>query len=173
MVKDYARLGDLTRLRDGGIALTEAQKVEEAHRKVRFDVWMASPELVGRRRLEGLEQAESLHHKSQFFGDFRAAPLSHKERNDLLFLRPLYSRLEPGRKAAEDETFVAMFDYYPFRDELPSSDGNFYPPVSKVRRVGVGTITWSGMNPPPVSSLTSFYNVPPSDPIQSAEAEKP
>ena len=172
MADDSDKLAEIIRLRDNGTALTETQKAEEAHRRVRFDVFVTSPDWVLRRRLKALEEAELLQHKNRFFG-FPAAPFSHKERDDLEFLRPLYSRPKPGRDKADYEAFVEMFDYHPFRDELPSSDGNFYPPVSNVRRVGVGTITWSGMNPPPVSSLTSFYNAPPSDPIQSAEAEKP
>ena len=55
---DYARLLQFTWLRDAETALTETQKAAEAHRKVRLDVFMASPELIARRRREELQEAE-------------------------------------------------------------------------------------------------------------------
>ena len=93
MADDSDKLAEIIRLRGNGTALTETQKAEEAHRRVRFDVFVASPDWVLRRRLKALEEAELLQHKNRFFG-FPAVPFSHKERNDLEFLRPLYSRAE-------------------------------------------------------------------------------
>ena len=50
VAEDYYRLMQFIALRDDKIALTEAQMVEEAHVKVRFDVFIASPQLSERFR---------------------------------------------------------------------------------------------------------------------------
>jgi hypothetical protein len=50
---DWVRLMQFTSLRDNAIALTEAQKAEEAHLRARFDVFSASPESIARHRTQG------------------------------------------------------------------------------------------------------------------------
>ncbi len=174
---DYARLMQFTWLRDSETALTEAQKAEEAHLKVRFDVFAHSPESIARRRREELQEAERRSQKSRLFGDLPAARLSRAERNELELLLRLYSKSSRSifrRDGDELETLrnrgdeFEMSSYHPFKDEWPSSDGNFYPPRSKVRPVGVVTMTWSGPDRP-TNPPFSPWDAPANDPIQSAE----
>ena len=87
---DCVRLMELTSLRDNETALTEAQQAEEAHLRARFDVFSASPESVARRRREALQDAERRFKMSRLTGEFYAAPLSRKDRNELKLLRWLY-----------------------------------------------------------------------------------
>ena len=129
---DCDRLMQFTALRDNQTALTEAQNAEEAHLRARFDVFAASPESIARRRREALEDAERRFKKSRLFGDFPAAPLSRKERNDLKLLRWLYP--EPKRAPSQlDGDECEMYRDHPFTDELLAPDGNFYPRHSKLR----------------------------------------
>lgn len=78
VAKDYVRLMQFTRLRDNKTALTEAQKAEEAHLKVRFDLFAASPESIARRRRKALQDAERRFKRDRLSGDFFAAPLSRR-----------------------------------------------------------------------------------------------
>jgi hypothetical protein len=116
---DYFRLMQFTRLRDNKTALTEVQNVEEAHLKVRFDVFAASPEQIARRRRNALQDAE------RRFKYVR--PLSRKSRSELEFLRRLYPepRQEPSQLV--DDQMELNRGYHPFQSELPAADGNFYP----------------------------------------------
>jgi hypothetical protein len=147
VVKDLARLMKFARLRDDRKALTETQQAEEAHVKLRYDVFATSPEPIAHRRLKVLEDAEQLFRRGRFLR-FPAKPLSRVERDDLALLRRLYSQPKAKRKIKDDAAFLEIFDYHPFRDEWPSSNGNFYPPDSKVRPKGVTTMIWSGTPPP-------------------------
>jgi hypothetical protein len=126
---DYLRLMEFTARRDNETALSEAQQAEEAHLWARFDVFNASPEAIARRRRQALEDAERLFIKSRLTGDFPAAPLSHKERDELKLLRWLYPKPKRNLSQLDGDGF----DYHPFRDELPAPDGNFYPRHSKLR----------------------------------------
>ena len=45
VIKDHRRLEEFTSLRANETPLTEVQKAEEAHLRVRFDAFAASPEL--------------------------------------------------------------------------------------------------------------------------------
>jgi hypothetical protein len=129
---DCVRLMQFTSLRDNETALTEAQKAEEAHLRARFDVFSASPEAVARRRREALQDAERRFKKSRLTGEFYAAPLSRKDRNELKLLRWLYP--EPKRDLSQlDGDGFEMYRDHPFADELPAPDGNFYPRHSKLR----------------------------------------
>ena len=82
-------------LREDGTALTEAQQAEEAHLRARRDVFSASPESIARRRRAALQDAERQFKKSRLTGEFYAAPLSRKDRNELKLLQWLYP--EPKR----------------------------------------------------------------------------
>jgi hypothetical protein len=175
---DYAKLLRFASLRDNETTLTETQQAEEAHLKVRFDVFAHSPEQIARRRLKALGDAELLFKKNRFFGDCPAKPLSRKDRNDLALLQRLYSKSSRSifqRDGDELETLrdchddLEMSHYHPFKDEWPSRDNNFYPPHSKVRPIGVVTLTWSGPAPPLSSWPSSCRDAPVNDPIQSAE----
>jgi hypothetical protein len=183
---DYLRLMQFTSARDNGAALTEVQKAEEAYVKLRVDLFANSPESIARRRRRALEDAERFFRQARFFGDLVVKAPSRKERNDLELLRWLYPKpspngaeTRPGEPKASKinqpepkavESDLDPLDYHPFRDEWASTNGNFYPPDSKVRPVGVITETWSGpwsgldrpTNPPSYSS-----SVPASDPIQT------
>jgi hypothetical protein len=129
---DCDRLMEFTALRDNKTALTEAQQAEEAHLRARFDVFAASPESIARRRRQALEDAERRFKKSRLTGDFPAAPLSRKERDELKLLRWLYPK--PKRNLSQlDGDGVEMSHYHPFRDELPAPDGKFYRRHSKLR----------------------------------------
>jgi hypothetical protein len=86
VTKDLARLMEFALLREDGTALTEAQEAEEAHLRARMDVLSASPEAIARRRRQALEDTERRFIKSRLTGDFPAAPLSRKERDDLKLL---------------------------------------------------------------------------------------
>ncbi len=55
---DYVRLMEFISLRNNKTVLTEALKAEEAHVKVRYDVFAASPESTARRRRQALQNAE-------------------------------------------------------------------------------------------------------------------
>jgi hypothetical protein len=164
VVEDLAKLMKFSRLRDDRKALTETQQAEEAHVKLRYDLFATSPESIARRRLKVLEDAEQLFRKGRFLRFFSAKPLSRVERHGLALLRRLYSQPKPKRKIKDDAAFLEIFDYHPFRDELPSSNGYFYPPHSKVRPKGVFTIT--GVNGPPTAP-DHFYDSCPIDLIPS------
>jgi hypothetical protein len=129
---DWVRLMEFTSLRDNETALTEAQKAEEAHLRARFDVFSASPESIARRRREALQDAERQFKKSRLTGEFCAAPLSRKDRNELKLLRWLYPEPKRNLSQLDDDEFDRYRDH-PFADELPAPDGNFYPRHSKLR----------------------------------------
>jgi hypothetical protein len=129
---DCDRLMEFTALRDNKTALTEAQQAEEAHLRARFDVFAASPESIARRRRQALEDAERRFKKSRLTGDFPAAPLSRKERDELKLLRWLYPK--PKRNLSQlDGDGVEMSHYHPFRDEFPAPDGKFYSRPPQLR----------------------------------------
>ncbi|MFZ3359379.1 MAG: hypothetical protein WCA56_17220 [Xanthobacteraceae bacterium] len=180
---DYLRLMQFTSARDNGAALTEVQKAEEAHVKLRRDVFANSPESIARRRRAALQDKERLFKKSQLTGDFYAAPLSRKDRNDLRLLRWLYPEpsgepspqligkpsQRPSREPSQLLDDEELYRGHPFHCESPYSDGNFYPPHSKVRPLGVTTITWTGITGrPPMGP----YETPATDPIQSVKLAK-
>jgi len=127
---DQVRLNAFTGLRDDKIALSEERNAEEAHRKVRYDVFARSPEPVARRRRQALEAAERRFNQGRTTADFFAPRLSRKDRNDLKLLRWLYPILKSNDVQLETEIIDR---YHPFLHELPASDGNFYPPDSKLR----------------------------------------
>src|SRR5260370_40097344 len=123
-------------MRENENVLNEAQQAEEAHVRARFDVFSTSPEAVARRRRVALQDAERQFKKSRFTGDFYAAPLSRKDRNELKLLRWLYP--EPKRDLSQldgdwrdgdwlNGDRVEVYRDHPFADELPAPDGNFYP----------------------------------------------
>ncbi len=154
--KDYSRLMEFTWLRDNKTALTEAQKAEEAHLKVRFDVFAASPESVARRRRKALE---------------RAARLSRKDRNDLELLRRLYPKLNRNLSRHDGDEFEMSRDH-PFLDELPAPDGNFYPRHSKLRPAGATADPLvKTVDGPPIAP-SAPAGAPAIDPIQSVEPQK-
>jgi hypothetical protein len=162
---DHARLLQYASLRDDKFPLTETQKVEEAHRRVRFDVFAYSPEQVARRRREALQEAERRFERNRGIG--RAAPLSRAERNELSLLRWLYPKQSVARSQLDDTFEIEMYRDHPFRDEY--SDGNYYPQLSKVRPVGVTAVSWSDGSP---FSPVCPGNAAATDPIPSVEAEK-
>ncbi|MGC2124662.1 MAG: hypothetical protein WA652_17575 [Xanthobacteraceae bacterium] len=172
-VKDYVKLAEFAQLRYDETALTETQKAEEAHRRVRFDVFAYCPEQVGRRRLSVLQDQERRSQRSRVFGDFVASSLSAKDQKEFERLRWFYSkssrsifqRGEADRRETREELELSY--YHPFKGEWPSWNGNLYPPQSKVRPVGVVTITWSGITPP--FSPDVFYMLTSVRPDQSAE----
>ena len=171
--KDYVKLAEFAQLRYGETALTETQKAEEAHRRVRFDVFAHCPEQVGRRRLSVLRDQDRRSQKSRVFGDFVASSLSAKDQKEFERLRWFYSkssrsifrRGEADKRETREEFELSY--YHPFKDEWPSWNGNLYPPQSKVRPVGVVTITWPGITPP--FSPDVFYMLTSVRPDQSAE----
>jgi len=167
VIKDYSRLAEFTWLRDNERPLAEAQKAEEAHLKMRFDVFAASPESNARRRREALQEAEMRFQKSRAFKDFYAPPLSRKARNDLELLRWLYPKLSVNPSPLDDSLEIEIYRDHPFRDEY--SDGNYYPWHSKVRPVGVTTVSWSDGH-----SISPVWpgNAHATDSIQSAEPQK-
>jgi hypothetical protein len=180
VAKDYARLAEFTLLRDNEAVLTEMQKVEEAHRKVRFDVFAHCPERVARCRLAVLEDAERQFKMNRLAGDFCVPPLSRRDRKELELFRPLYSKSSRNifqGDSGEVETShnhrdeLELSGYHPFKDEWPSSNGNFYPPQSKVRPQGFVTMSWSGIAPPFSPDL--LYILTSVRPDQSAEPPKP
>jgi hypothetical protein len=176
---DYAKLLQFASLRESGGPLSETQKAEEAHRRVRFDVFAHSPEQVFRRRLVVLVDAERRSQKSRVFKDSFASPLSPKDQKELERLRWLYSKSsrsifrgggEPEMSDNRREEFELSY-YHPFKEEWPSANGNFYPPQSKVRPLGFVTMTWSG--PPPPFSLDLLYMLTSLRPDESAGPPKP
>jgi hypothetical protein len=65
-------------------------------------------------------------------GEFYAAPLSRKDRNDLKLLRWLYPEPKPSLSQLDGDEFD-MYRDHPFADELPAPDGNF----RQVRPLGI------------------------------------
>jgi len=133
---DYFRLMQFTRLRDNKTALTEVQNVEEAHLKVRFDVFAASPEQIARRRRNALQDAERRFKQSRLFGEFYAPPLSRKSRSELEFLRWLYPEPIQEPCQLDDDQMELTRGYHPFQSELPAADGILYPQDSELRPRG-------------------------------------
>jgi hypothetical protein len=131
--KDYDRLMEFTAFRDNQTALTAAQTAEEAHLRARFDVFAASPESIARRRRQALQDAERRFKMSQLTGDFPAAPLSRKERNDLELLRWLYPKPKRNLSQLDGDEGFEMYRDHPFQDACLAPDGNFYPRHSKLR----------------------------------------
>jgi hypothetical protein len=125
--KDLGRLIELRALRDNGTALTEVQQAEEVHLWARYAVFRASPESMARRRRQALEEADRRFRMSRLAGNFRAPPLSRKERHELKLLRLFYPA-EPNQSLSpfEDDEFETRRNH-PFAHELPAPDGNFYP----------------------------------------------
>jgi hypothetical protein len=162
---DHARLLQYASLRDDKFPLTETQKAEEAHRKVRFDVFAYSPESNARRRREALQEAERRFERNRGIGG--ATPLSGAERKELELLRWLYPKPTVDRAQLDDTIEIEMHHDHPFRDEY--SDGNYYPQLSKVRPVGVTAVSWSDGSP---FSPVCPGNAAATDPIPSVEAEK-
>jgi hypothetical protein len=131
-LNDYLRLIEFAALRENGTALTEVQKAEEAHRRARYDVFCAGPEAIARRRREELEEADRRFRRYRSDKDFRAPPLSRKERKELKLLRWLYpAEPRPNQFEHDDDRFEK--DYHPFAHELPAPNGIFYPRDSKFR----------------------------------------
>jgi hypothetical protein len=133
--EDYARLRQFYRLRENKTALTEAQNAEEAHVRVRFDLFANDPEAVGRRRRKALEDAELRSKKSQLFREFDAPPLSRKEKNELKLLRWLYPKPSSNHSQIDVDEFDSR--HHPFYFEQPAADGNLYPRDSKLRPTSV------------------------------------
>ena len=74
--EDYLKLMQFAQLRDDETALTETQKAEEAHLKVRFDVFAyvrSKSRATGSRRCRTQEQRSQ---RSRVFGDFLAPSFS-------------------------------------------------------------------------------------------------
>ena len=165
------RLMEFASLRDNGTALTEAQQAEEAHLRARFDVFSASPESIARRRRAALQDAERRFKMSRLFGDFYAAPLSRKERNELKLLRRLYP--EPKRNLSQlDGDGFEMYRDHPFADELPAPDGNFYPRHSKLRPAGAADdLSVERGDGPPIAPVIPG-DAPATDQIRSVEPPK-
>jgi hypothetical protein len=132
---DSERLAEFITLRGDKTALTEAQEAEEAHLRARFDVFCASPELIARRRLKALEDADRRFRMCRFMGESSAPPLSRRDRNDLKLLRWLYPKpkQEPSQPNGDDRLELEMYLDHPFVDELRAPNGNFYPRRSKLR----------------------------------------
>ncbi len=171
VAKDYVRLMQFTRLRDNKTALTEAQKAEEAHLKVRFDLFAASPESIARRRRKALQDAERRFKRDRLSGDFFAAPLSREEQNELELLRWLYPKPSRNRSQLDDDEFEIFRDC-PFQVELPAPDGNFYPRHSKLWPAGAADdLLFRTADGPPISPV-SPCRAPASDPIQPVEPQK-
>jgi hypothetical protein len=166
---DCDRLMEFTALRDNQTALTKAQTAEEAHLRARFDVFAASPESIARRRRQALEDAERRFKKSRLFGDFPAAPLSRKERNDLELLRWLYPRPKRNLSQLDGDDGFEMYRDHPFEDQLQAPDGNFYPRHSKLRPAGAAddVLVQTG-DGSPISPVIPC-NAPATDPSQSVE----
>jgi hypothetical protein len=131
--KDCARLTEFAEVRGNGTALTEAQTAEEAHLRLRLDVFYVSPEAIARSRHSELQDADRRFRRYRSSGGLRAPPLSRQERSTLKLLRWLYPA-EPKADLAQLETdeFEMLRDH-PFADQLPAPDGNFYPRHSKLR----------------------------------------
>ncbi|HTE76877.1 MAG TPA: hypothetical protein VK653_09055 [Xanthobacteraceae bacterium] len=129
---DCERLIELALLPGNGTALSEAQQVEEAHLRARYDVFRTSPVSIARHRRAALEKTDRRFRMYRLDGDFSAPPLSRKERHELKLLRRLYPA-EPNQSLSplEDDEFETRRDH-PFAHELPAPDGNFYPRHSKL-----------------------------------------
>jgi hypothetical protein len=169
--KDCDRLIEFAALREDGTALTEAQKAEEAHLRARLVVLSASPESIARRRRAALQDAERRFKKSRLTGEFYAAPLSRKDRNDLKLSRRLYP--EPKRNLSElDDDGLETYRDHPFADELPAPDGNFYPRHSNLRPAGAADdLLVQAGDGPPISPVLPC-NAPATDPVQPVEPPK-
>jgi hypothetical protein len=133
---DSARLIEFILLRDNEIALTEAQKAEEAHVKARLDVFCFSPESIARRRRQALEDADHRFRMSRFMRESYAPPLSRKDRSDLKFLRRLYPKANRNQSRFDGDEELAWYRDHPFAEELIGPDGNFYAQDSKLRPAG-------------------------------------
>ena len=127
--KDQERLIELICLRED-TALTEEQDAEEAHLRMRLDVFRNGPEETARKRRKELEDVEMRSRKSQLNGSFYAPRLSYISRSDLKLLRWLYPDPELDLSHLKDDDEREQhwcLVYHPFKHELPAADGNFYP----------------------------------------------
>jgi hypothetical protein len=151
---DRVQLANYARKREDGIALTEAEDADEAHRKARFDCYVEGPEQTARRHRIKLERAEVNFKRRRLFKDdgIYAPPLTRKQRDDLRLLQALYPPHNSITREAETEEERRRDEErargHPFHDEEPAADGNFYPRDSKLR-------------PPEPEILDEFVDMPP------------
>lgn len=154
---DSLKLADYACRRQDGIALTAAEDADEAHRRARFDRYVEGPEQIARRYRKKLEKAELNFKNYRLFKDgIYAPPLTRQQRDDLRLLRAVYPppySSKPDIETEKDRLRREDFDeerarQYPFYNEAPASDGNFYPRVSKLR-------------PAEPEILDEFVDVPP------------
>ncbi len=158
-------------LREKEIALSKAQKAEEAHLRARMVVLSASPESIARCRHQALQDADQRFRRYRSTGGFPAPPLSRRDRNTLKLLRWPY----PAPKRTPSQLDGDGFDMdrdHPFVDELPAPAGNFYPRHSKFRPAGAADdLLMQTGDGPPISPVTPG-NAPATDPIQSVEPRR-
>jgi hypothetical protein len=122
--RDHERLVEYIEMRGKNTVLTEAQDAEEAHLRVRFDVFARGPEHAARGRLNTLRNAEQRFRMNEFFEDYsRAVPLSRADQYDLELLRLLY----PDRSRLSELDLEEALRSHPFQMEEPAADGNLYP----------------------------------------------
>jgi len=158
----------LIELSDNQTTLTEAQKAEEAHLRVRYDLYRASPQPIARRRREALENVDQQFKRHRASGEFPAPALSRREQNDLNLLRRLYPAEPKQNLSPLDDNFDG-YRYHPFADDLLARDGNFYPRHSKLRLSGAaGDLLAQTGDGPPITPV-SPCSAPATNPIQSVE----
>jgi hypothetical protein len=128
LAEDFDRLLSFLHQRDGKIALSEKDSAEEARRRARCDSFLEGPESAARQRLSLLTD------KERRFRNRRGARLTWKERTDLRFLRLLY----PQQSTQYNPDYE--LHYQPLRDAPLASNGNLYPPDSKLAPLKEGEI---------------------------------
>jgi hypothetical protein len=150
-INDAMRLGELAAIRANGTALSERQKLEEAHLRARLDVFNASPEAIARRRCAALADADWRSRRFRSIGGLPAPRPSRKDRDDFKLLRGLYPA-GPNPKLSELDDSLHPYRDHPFVDEFLARDGNFYPRNSGLRPAGAANDLFvKARDEPPIS----------------------
>ena len=101
-----------------GRPLTDDEKTEEAHRRLRFESFTNGPEQTARRRRQELEALAIQLARERFF-EKRTARLSRKAAAELRMLRWLYPPLPPSQILDGEDDWRA--EDHPFTTEQPAA----------------------------------------------------
>jgi hypothetical protein len=137
ILEDRLRLNRFQNKLKRGVALTDEEDAEEAHRQLRVDLYENSPEMAARRHRKLLADLESQEQESRILKEANPNCMSRRAKGNLRFLRFLYpdpALFSSSTDHSSHDEFMATL--HGFENAKPDEDGNIYPPDSKLRPSG-------------------------------------